>query len=207
MPWHRVKQGECTSSIAKANGFLPDSLWHHAQNASLKSQRKDPNTLKPGDRVFIPERMSESAGAATGQKHTFVRKGATTKVRLQLKRGVEVLADEAVTLDLDGALTEITSDANGFIEMQVPPTVTRGSITRADGKCINLRFGHLDPADEVSGAQARLNNLGFDVGAEDDVLGDKTMEGLRRFQKAAGLEETGRLNHSTIDKLIELHGS
>ena len=207
MPWHRVKQGECISSIAKANGFLPTSLWQHSQNASLKNKRKDPNALKPGDRVFIPERTSQTVSAATDQKHTFVRKGAKTKVRLQVKRGAEILADELFTLDLDGTLTEIASDANGFVEVQIPADVSRGSITSANGKRITLRIGHLDPADEVSGAQARLNNLGFDVGSEDDVKGAKTTEGLRRFQKGASLTQTGELNQTTIAKLIEVHGS
>ncbi|AVS61035.1 peptidoglycan-binding protein [Paracidovorax avenae] len=53
----------------------------------------------------------------------------------------------------------------------------------------------------VREAQARLNALGYDVGAPDGGMGPKTTNGLRAFQKDKGLPVTGRLDSATTDAL------
>lgn len=50
-------------------------------------------------------------------------------------------------------------------------------------------------------AQSRLNELGFPVGTPDGVLGKKSVQQLKLFQKSRGLQETGRLDTSTIEAL------
>ena len=57
------------------------------------------------------------------------------------------------------------------------------------------------------GAQGRLRNLGYSVGAIDGVLGRRTDEALRAFQLDHGLEVTGELDDATRAKLAEFgHG-
>lgn len=46
-------------------------------------------------------------------------------------------------------------------------------------------------------AQAKLNELGFNVGRPDGDAGPKTRAGFKRFQRSRGLEETGRLDPDT----------
>ncbi|WCM92432.1 peptidoglycan-binding protein [Acidovorax sp. NCPPB 2350] len=53
----------------------------------------------------------------------------------------------------------------------------------------------------VREAQARLNALGYDVGAPDGGLGPKTANALRTYQKDKGLPVTGRLDTATADAL------
>lgn len=50
-------------------------------------------------------------------------------------------------------------------------------------------------------AQTKLNELGFSVGTPDGVLGKKSVQQLKLFQKSRGLQETGRLDTSTIEAL------
>jgi murein L,D-transpeptidase YcbB/YkuD len=50
-------------------------------------------------------------------------------------------------------------------------------------------------------AQARLNQLGFPVGKPDGIFGKRSIDQLKAFQKARGLEVTGVLNSQTIDAL------
>jgi len=54
---------------------------------------------------------------------------------------------------------------------------------------LNILIDHLDPADEISGIQGRLKNLGFDPGPIDGIAGSRTYEALNRYQ---------RLNDCTI---------
>ena len=48
---HRVREGETISSIAAAYGFTEweERVWNAPENAALKEQRVNPNTLEPGD--------------------------------------------------------------------------------------------------------------------------------------------------------------
>lgn len=57
------------------------------------------------------------------------------------------------------------------------------------------------PGMSYAQAQTRLNELGFSVGTPDGVLGKKSVQQLKLFQKSRGLQETGRLDTSTIEAL------
>lgn len=57
------------------------------------------------------------------------------------------------------------------------------------------------PGMSYAQAQTRLNELGFAVGTPDGVMGKKSVQQLKLFQKSRGLQETGRLDTSTIDAL------
>jgi peptidoglycan hydrolase-like protein with peptidoglycan-binding domain len=55
--------------------------------------------------------------------------------------------------------------------------------------------------EQVKSAQQALRDKGHDPGAIDGVMGPKTQAALKDFQKAQGLNETGRLDAETMAKL------
>jgi peptidoglycan hydrolase-like protein with peptidoglycan-binding domain len=58
----------------------------------------------------------------------------------------------------------------------------------------------------VSGAKARLQNLGYYRGPVDGVFGPSLHIALALFQADHDLEAQGELDDETIAKLIEVHG-
>jgi len=50
-------------------------------------------------------------------------------------------------------------------------------------------------------AQARLNELGYNVGTPDGSAGPRTAAALRAFQRDNGLQPSGRLDAATQDVL------
>jgi hypothetical protein len=83
---HIVSDGECISSISFSRGFFWETIWNHGNNAELKSKRKDPNILKAGDVVHIPELTIKEESCATEQTHKFKLKGVPAKLKLKLMR-------------------------------------------------------------------------------------------------------------------------
>jgi peptidoglycan hydrolase-like protein with peptidoglycan-binding domain len=60
----------------------------------------------------------------------------------------------------------------------------------------------------VSGVQARLQNLGFDPGKVDGVLGPRTRAAIRTFQRSMGIEEPdGKITDALFDQLEKEHGA
>jgi len=88
---YKVKSGECASSIAQNHGLFWETVWNHPKNAELKKKRGDPNILKEGDVLHIPDFAVKEETAATEQRHKFVRKGVPAKLRLRI---VEEPTDE-----------------------------------------------------------------------------------------------------------------
>lgn len=206
MPNHEVRQGECIFSIAKIYGFFWEKIWNHPNNAQLKQSRQDPNILYPGDVVFVPEKEEKQESCATEQRHRFRKKGTSAMLRIQLLDDDEPRADESYVLEIDGQLFSGTTDGDGRLEHPILPDARKGRLLvgEAQEEYI-LKLGYVDPIDEVSGVQARLNNLGFDCGEVDGVLGPRTEAALREFQRKYELTETGEADEATRNKLVEIH--
>ena len=125
---HIVRAGQDIGSIAHRNGFFWETVWQHPDNAELRRVRKNPNVLRPGDRIAIPERRVEYRSAATEQKHRFRVKGVPAKIRLQVLEADTPRADTEYVFNLDGVDREGRTDGEGWIELSIPPDAQRGLI-------------------------------------------------------------------------------
>ncbi len=56
----------------------------------------------------------------------------------------------------------------------------------------------------VTELQTRLNDLGFSVGTVDGKYGNKTVQAVKAFQKAMGLNATGKADDDTMDSMAEV---
>ena len=203
MAKHKVKQGDCLSSIADSYGFFPDTLWNHAENVQLKQKRKDPNVLLAGDEVFIPDKQEKTESGATEQRHRFRKKGVPAKMKVRLLVDDEPQANEPYQLIIDGVFwKEGTTDGNGFVKEPIPPNAREGElIVGKNGKQdrYQISFGTVEPLETEEGIRGRLRNLGYPV--------DKDFsDGIRAFQKKEGLEVTGKVDDATRSKLKEKFG-
>jgi len=211
---YEVRQGECLNVIADRSGFFWQTLWNHPKNARLKSERKDPNILLPGDRVFIPEKTPREESAATEQRQRFRRKGVPSKMKIRLQRcgTAEPYANKRYVLNVDGKLSEGTVDGEGNVALPIPPGTRKAVLTVGEGQAqesFDLEFGALDPPDSIRGAQQRLRNLGFLSGEPKERWDAPSESALVRFQAqhlVTGDEEpSGVFDEKTKEKLKEVH--
>lgn len=121
MPEHRVTQGDCLLSLAQEHGFDWETLWNHPDNAELKRRREDPNALKPGDVVAIPERQEKQETASGESRTQFRRKGALARLRLEIHAVPGPAAGGGATRSGEGADGASTRGGEG------------GSATQAGG--------------------------------------------------------------------------
>jgi N-acetylmuramoyl-L-alanine amidase len=203
---YEVKQGDCISSIACEFGFLPDTIWNDPANSALKDKRKDPNILFPGDIVSIPDVRTKEQTGGVDQKHVFKKKGVPERLRIILRADDEPIANESYTLDIDGKLVSGKTNGDGLLDEPIPPNAKEVKLLLGEERTeYSLKLGTLNPVDETSGIQARLNNLGHDCGEEDDDCGEKTVSAIKSFQKSQNLEETGELDDATKKAIKDAH--
>jgi hypothetical protein len=205
-----VQSGDCLSSIAERHGHFWQTLWELPANATLRRVRGDPNVLLPGDRLTIPPIHTETRTCATGRRHTFRRRGVPAYLRLQFCVGGRPRARAPYALTVDGrAYAPADLDAEGRLVVAVPCDARLATIvvgTAPDAETYTVQLGVLDPVTELTGIQARLNNLGFDCGPVDGRPGPQTEAALRAFRHAQGLPEDGGADAAARARLLELHG-
>ena len=56
----------------------------------------------------------------------------------------------------------------------------------------------------VTRTQVLFNKLGYDVGAPDGQMGEKTSQAIKSFERRNGLEETGQVTIELVTKLERL---
>jgi len=225
--YHTVAPGEHLSGIAHAHGFASyKTIWEAAENQKLKEERKNPNILLVGDRVFIPEKETKEESRPTDKKHRFEFQPETLKLRIglmDLKN--KPIEGHLCSLTVEGKSIDLTTKGDGTVEDFIPNLAAVGKLVD-HGKPgeephiereIPLKIGHLDPEDTVSGQIARLNNLGYNAGVvPDHALTDNEAETLRKspqflsaveeFQCDFGLKVDGICGKNTRDKLVKVHG-
>lgn len=210
---HVITQGECIGKIAEYYGFFPATLWNHEANATLKEHRHDNMyVLLENDKVVIPKRRQKTVMVETGKQLTIERKGVPESLHIRFlnsdetpKAGVPYLL--SLTTSQGDPLNEIssTTDDQGFVSQSVPPSVTRATIVLnpgPDAETHVFNIGYVNPIDTVSGWQARLNSLGYNCGAEDNELGEKTEMAIRLFQQSRQLADSGVMDETTRTALL-----
>lgn len=196
------------SSIAYEYGFFWESLWSHPANADLKAKRDTPFVLKPGDVVHIPPLKQREETCPTGKLHRFELKGVPEVLRLQLLEFDQPLANLDYVLEHSGETFTGATDANGVVEVYVPPDLASAILRVGEGdeeRVYNISPRTLNPTEDLDGAQARLANLGYYEGKAHGQLDDATVAALRRFQQVQELDPTGALDRPTIAALSAVH--
>jgi hypothetical protein len=212
IPQHKVVQGDCIKSIAAKHGLEPDAIWEHANNASLREKR-NAFALFPGDVLFVPDRLEKSVPVATSRSHTVVVKIPKTLLHIRfLDVDDEPRKDVPYTLEIDGVEFEGTTTADGEVKQEIRADARSGTLTLnpgqgADEEVYTVELGHLDPIEETSGLQARLQHLGLYTGEVDGKLGSRTRDAILAYQRAYDLSDTGELDDDTKNHLQQRHGS
>jgi hypothetical protein len=218
MTMYRVRQGDTLTSIARKSGLADwQTIYDRPENAAFKAKcergERDPNILFPDEEIFVPNREMQHAPSQTDQRHTFrIPPLPKTKLRIVLELDAgKPIKNEDWELTVDGESFRGNTGSTGLVEVDVPVGAQQGTLKVRDLSW-DLKLGYLNPLDAdvadkgVSGAQARLANLGYEIGAVDGQLGAETQAALKQFQAANGLEETGSLDDDTRAALIEAYG-
>jgi len=202
---HTVHAGDCISSIAFANGFFPETLWDHQDNAELAQTRASGRVLVPGDVVVIPDLRPKHVAVGTGQRHRFRRKGVPDRLEVVLRSHGQPRANVAYRIKVAGQTVAGATSEAGEIKHTIPPNAGSARIELETGEVYTIALGHLDPATEPAGARARLRNLGLlERGRDSD---QDLSEALARFQARQELEASGDLDTATSQALRDAHGS
>jgi hypothetical protein len=205
-----VQQGECLISIAEDSGFFWESLWNLPDNAVLKTKRQDPFALYPGDVVTIPDPRPREESLAIDSRHIFRRKGSPAKLSIRIAENGKPRASEPYTLTIDDLPPRTgTTGADGSINEGIPPLATGAVLLVGQGEDAveyDLDFGHIDPIDEMTGAQGRLKDLGYFTGEIDGQSGPELEMAIRRFQVQQGLNVSGHLDAATRAALQKEYG-
>lgn len=77
----------------------------------------------------------------------------------------------------------------------------QGKVTDASAATDSSRTQYSPKVVTIKDAQERLNAIGYNVGKADGVVGKKTKEQIRAFQKSKGLKQTGTLDAETMSAL------
>lgn len=209
---HKVAQGDCVSSIAAANGMLPETIWDASENEALREERPHFNALAPGDVVVVPDPTERIEEAAVDSAHRYVRKGIAEKIKLVLHdEDGEPRKDLDYQVELEGdrPLIEGKTDGDGALEFSIPPKMRKGTLRLGAPDFEeehDLEFGNVDPISTIRGVQHRLENLGYGVKDTGELDAD-TIVAIQSFQSDAELDVTGELCDETRAKLEERYGS
>jgi hypothetical protein len=166
--------------------------------------------LYPGDVLTIPDPRPGHESLPTDSRHIFRRKGSPAKLSIRITENGEPRSLVPYTLTIDDLLprTGITG-ADGSINEGIPPLATKAVLVVGQGEDVveyDLDFGHIDPIDEVTGAQGRLQDLGYFIGEVDGQSGPELELAIRKFQIQQGLNVSGQLDTATRAALQKEYG-
>jgi hypothetical protein len=209
-----IKQGDYLTRLAHRLGFIADEVWNHGKNAELKAQRRDPDTLKAGDILFIPDVPKKRNAYTKESENRYVAELPRLPVSLAVAQNGEPAKDaKFVVKGLDEEI-EGTTDAEGTVRFEVDVNVREALIELPElKKSYRMLLGDLDPVEEPSGARQRLMQLGYysaTLAGEDQYVAhdEKHLAAtLRAFQREQGLEPSGALDKATADALVAAFGA
>lgn len=204
---HIVRQGESLESIAALHGLSSaERILALPENRELARQRVS-TILEPGDIVTIPDGAAPSFPCAEGGSYRFKATMPRTRLALTVQIQGQALRNAAFELRFGARKIEGTTDADGKLDVAVPPNVHRAALVFPKEKeAFDLHIGHLDPIETDSGVGGRLRNLGY--GGSPASSADELSAALYRFRKDHGLSlEAEGIDDELREALRGAHGS
>lgn len=211
LPYYDVKQGDCISSIGAEHGFFWETIWEQPENAALRDDRGNPNALLPGDRLFIPDIRPKDEYGETKLHHHFRLKGVPVRLRFCLQTwDGKPRPNIPYAIDVDGKQSKGVTDDSGMIETIIEPHSRKAKITVSPSgspeEKYDFNLGYMNPAQDMSGIQGRLKNLGFYKEEINGNFDDATRYAIKKFQARAGLPQTGEVTPELVSAIGSAHG-
>lgn len=209
MSIHTVVEDEWIGSIAAAEGHYSwEAIWGHARN-KLLDIRRNPNLLVVGDEIWIPPVEVRGASTVTAMLHRLVVSSPKNKLVIRFTRITRYVANFGpirVTLKVGRSRKRGTLNKDGDqIEAYLPLKATEATLT-IKGASATLHIGNLRPLARMDGMQARITNLGWDVGKIDNQDGPRTQRGVKGFQGCYKIKVDGVIGDQTRSKAKEVYG-
>src|SRR5260221_5237467 len=128
--YHRVKQRECLSSIAKQYQVLDyHQIYDHPKNANLKRKRPNPNCLFPGDTLYIPNKQEKQADRGTSKMHAFQISLPTVLLRVSLlDEEDKPYTGKRYALKINGTVYRGSTNDKGLVEQNIPVDAEEGEL-------------------------------------------------------------------------------
>ncbi len=206
---YEIRAGDCITSVADAHGHFWKTVWDHGENAELRRVRQDPNVIRVGDKLHVPEIEPKNENGPTEKRHRFRKLGVPAMFRVQLLRGKKPRAGLKFTLMIDAAWHQGETDAEGQIAVPLAPGAQSATLLlhTADGdERLEFSLGHTEPVETIEGVQQRLRNLGLLSETTGEV--DAAMAGAAAlFQRRMGVEPNGLMDDDFRRLLRDAHGS
>lgn len=152
---HKVVSGDSIDSIAASYGIAEweEKVWNAGENAQLKEQRVNPNTLAPRDQVFIPllEEKQENRPVDSWHEFHVVRNRRFVRLKMADEKGAPY-ANKKYTIEpeesYNGTFVQkgTTTDENGMIEEEVPYDLLKADVTLPEEDLhVRIRIAFLLP--------------------------------------------------------------
>ena len=207
---HIVRQGECLSKIAHQYQTGWKRVWNDPKNQALRQKRKSPNILFPGDQLVVPGVDVHEMTVPTDASYRLrIEANAKVKVKLRLldeKR--ELMKDALCQIFADEVLVLEKKVNDGMLECELPITAKQVILQATVGRrCVErvLQVSALDPADQISGVQARLSNLGWYNGEIDGQESELLAAAIQDFRDETGLRPGDQLDADLFTAIEREH--
>src|SRR5688572_27757886 len=106
---HVVVKGESLSSIARDHGFRNwRRIYDAPENADFRAKHPDPNLIRPGDTLTIPDKVEKKVPVQLGAPHQF-----------ELKKPVPL--KPAIEFEFVSDADPLVKIADLVVHVQLPP--------------------------------------------------------------------------------------
>ncbi|MDX2148495.1 MAG: LysM domain-containing protein [Planctomycetota bacterium] len=178
---HTVAEGETLLDICKKYGFnnwrtiydLPENAAiNHEKTPELRLSRPNPNQLKAGDKVTIPDRIAAQFDRRTDETHVFLRRTLPQDIPMFLcircERDGTPYANTPYKLDVEGTMIQATTDDNGEVRQKVKSTAKKAKLTlyvdRAESRQpLTWEIALVASSDEMKDADAKSGKTMVDM--------------------------------------------